>query len=217
MSEYVSIERDAAAARAAFEGAVRAGGVAVFPADGLYGLACDPANAAAIARIQALKGRDDGKPSAVMYFSPLAMRVLEQLRPLTAGSERVFGGVSEVNAERDWWGRVRARAMSAGVEHFTKHDLRHTCATGCAALGASESTVSRILGHKVVAGILAVTAIYDQYSRLPEMASALGAWAAHVERIVDNKSRRARLTLTSGRHLEARHSNVPTAVLAQRR
>ena len=31
---------------------------------------------AAIARIHRLKGRDDGKPSAVMYFSPLAMREL---------------------------------------------------------------------------------------------------------------------------------------------
>lgn len=52
------------------------GGVAVFPADGLYGLACDPSSAEAIARIHALKGRDDGKPSAVMFFSPLAMREL---------------------------------------------------------------------------------------------------------------------------------------------
>jgi L-threonylcarbamoyladenylate synthase len=52
------------------------GGVAVFPADGLYGLACDPADAAAIARIHEMKGRDDGKPSAVMFFSPLAMREL---------------------------------------------------------------------------------------------------------------------------------------------
>ena len=52
------------------------GGVAVFPADGLYGLACDPSDANAIARIHAIKGRDDGKPSAVMFFSPLAMREL---------------------------------------------------------------------------------------------------------------------------------------------
>ena len=52
------------------------GGVALFPADGLYGLACDPPAPAAIERIHALKGRDDGKPSAVMYFSPLAMREL---------------------------------------------------------------------------------------------------------------------------------------------
>jgi L-threonylcarbamoyladenylate synthase len=52
------------------------GGVAVFPADGLYGLACDPSDADAIARIHEIKGRDDGKPSAVMFFSPLAMREL---------------------------------------------------------------------------------------------------------------------------------------------
>ena len=77
MSEVVSIERDgAAAARAALERTIAAGGVAVFPADGLYGLACDPLDAAAIARIHRIKGRDDGKPSAVMYFSPLAMREL---------------------------------------------------------------------------------------------------------------------------------------------
>jgi L-threonylcarbamoyladenylate synthase len=33
-------------------------------------------NAAAIERIHALKGRAEGKPSAVMFFSPLAMREL---------------------------------------------------------------------------------------------------------------------------------------------
>ncbi|MGB7686482.1 MAG: L-threonylcarbamoyladenylate synthase [Solirubrobacterales bacterium] len=76
-TEIVSIERGAAAvARSALERVVTAGGVALFPADGLYGLACDPLNAAAISRIYRLKGRDDGKPSAVMYFSPLAMREL---------------------------------------------------------------------------------------------------------------------------------------------
>ena len=77
MSELVSIERDgAAAARAALERCVGAGGVAAFPTDGLYGLACDPLRARAIERIQALKGREDRKPSAVLYFSPLAMREL---------------------------------------------------------------------------------------------------------------------------------------------
>ncbi|HET6570470.1 MAG TPA: L-threonylcarbamoyladenylate synthase [Solirubrobacterales bacterium] len=73
----ISVETDgAAAARAALEATISSGGVAVFPADGLYGLACDPLDAAAIARIHRIKGRDDGKPSAVMYFSPLAMREL---------------------------------------------------------------------------------------------------------------------------------------------
>jgi L-threonylcarbamoyladenylate synthase len=64
------------AARSALERCVGGGGVAMFPADGLYGLACDPLNADAVERIQALKGRDERKASAVMYFSPLAMREL---------------------------------------------------------------------------------------------------------------------------------------------
>jgi L-threonylcarbamoyladenylate synthase len=77
MTEVVPVAPDGgAAARGALERCVSGGGVAVFPADGLYGLACDPLNAAAVERIHALKGRDDGKPSAVMYFSPLAMREL---------------------------------------------------------------------------------------------------------------------------------------------
>jgi L-threonylcarbamoyladenylate synthase len=77
MTEVVSIERDGAdAARKALERRVGEGGVAIFPADTLYGLACDPLNAEAVERIQAIKGRGDQKPSAVMYFSPLAMREL---------------------------------------------------------------------------------------------------------------------------------------------
>ena len=64
------------AARVALERTIARGGVVLFPADGLYGLACDPLNPAAIARIHEIKGRDDGKPSAVMYFTPLAMREL---------------------------------------------------------------------------------------------------------------------------------------------
>ncbi len=60
------------------------GGVALFPADGLYGLACDPLNGGAIERIHEIKGRDDGKPSAVMYFDPLMMReLLADMGPAT--------------------------------------------------------------------------------------------------------------------------------------
>lgn len=73
----ISVERDGVeAVRTALERTVAGGGVALFPADGVYGLACDPLDAAAIARIHQIKGRDDGKPSAVMYLSPLAMREL---------------------------------------------------------------------------------------------------------------------------------------------
>jgi L-threonylcarbamoyladenylate synthase len=77
MSELVSVEGDGApAVRTALERCIHRGGVALFPADGLYGLACDPLRADAIARIHGIKGRDDGKPSAVMYLSALVMREL---------------------------------------------------------------------------------------------------------------------------------------------
>jgi L-threonylcarbamoyladenylate synthase len=71
-------------ARVALEECVGEGGVVVFPADTLYGLGCDPSSGEAIARINSLKGRDEGKPSAVMFFAPLGMReLLSTLGPRT--------------------------------------------------------------------------------------------------------------------------------------
>lgn len=77
MAKLLSIQRDSPlTARAELEATISAGGIAIFPADTVYGLACDPSNAEAVHRIHALKGRADEKPSAVMFFSPLAMREL---------------------------------------------------------------------------------------------------------------------------------------------
>jgi L-threonylcarbamoyladenylate synthase len=56
-----------------FERTIAAGGVVVFPADTVYGLACDPGNEAAIERMYALKDRAPEKRSAVMYFTPDAL------------------------------------------------------------------------------------------------------------------------------------------------
>ena len=49
-------------------GIIAAGGVAVFPADTVYGLACAPDDEVAFRRIYELKGRPESKPSAVMWF-----------------------------------------------------------------------------------------------------------------------------------------------------
>ena len=85
MTRTVSIaDGGAGPAREALEDCVQGGGVAVFPADTLYGLGCDPSSGEAIARMNSLKGRDEGKPSAVMFFAPLAMReLLSTLGPRT--------------------------------------------------------------------------------------------------------------------------------------
>ena len=52
----------------AFARCLAAGGVAVFPADTVYGLACDPESPEAVARLYALKGRPRSQASAVMFF-----------------------------------------------------------------------------------------------------------------------------------------------------
>jgi L-threonylcarbamoyladenylate synthase len=73
-----------------FEACIRAGGVAVFPADTVYGLACDPENPEAVAKLYALKGRPPDKPAAVMVFS---LDLLPELGPRTrALAERLLPG-----------------------------------------------------------------------------------------------------------------------------
>lgn len=45
------------------------GGIAIFPADTVYGIGCDPENRVAVERLYALKGRPAARPAAVMFFS----------------------------------------------------------------------------------------------------------------------------------------------------
>jgi len=59
-------------------------GVAVFPADTVYGLACEPSSKEAARRLYALKHRRPDQPSAVLFFQPsLALAALPELGPRT--------------------------------------------------------------------------------------------------------------------------------------
>jgi L-threonylcarbamoyladenylate synthase len=74
-----------------FERCLAAGGVAVFPADTVYGLACDPGNRVAVERLYLLKRRSLEKPSAVMFFdAELALESLPEL------GRRTFEGLSRL-------------------------------------------------------------------------------------------------------------------------
>jgi L-threonylcarbamoyladenylate synthase len=121
MTELVSIEHDGSeTARSALERWVGKGGVAIFPADTVYGIGCDPLNAEAVERIHSIKGREEGKPSAVMYFSPLAMRELVSglgRRTRQAISELLPGPVTLViaNPERRYPLACRADPEQLGV------------------------------------------------------------------------------------------------------
>jgi L-threonylcarbamoyladenylate synthase len=75
-----------------------AGGLVVFPADTVYGLACDPGNRFAVERLYLLKRRPLEKPSAVMFCDlELALGALPELRRRTrAALERLLPGAVTV-------------------------------------------------------------------------------------------------------------------------
>lgn len=69
---------------ATFERCMSVGGVAVFPADTVYGLACDPDTPEAVRRLYGLKGRAAAQPAAVMFFQAgLLLAALPEAGPRT--------------------------------------------------------------------------------------------------------------------------------------
>src|SRR5215218_2807241 len=81
MSELVL----SAAQAETFARCIAVGGVAVFPADTVYGLACEPDSKEAVRRLYALKRRRPDKPAAVMFFAlDLALAALPELGPRTS-------------------------------------------------------------------------------------------------------------------------------------
>jgi L-threonylcarbamoyladenylate synthase len=72
---------------ATFERCMAVGGVAIFGADTVYGLACDPDTVEAVERLYAIKGRRPDKPAAVLLFSlELALAALPELGPNTVAA-----------------------------------------------------------------------------------------------------------------------------------
>jgi L-threonylcarbamoyladenylate synthase len=78
----------------AFEGCISAGGVALFPADTVYGLATEPETREGVERLYRLKGRPPDRPAAVMFFGlELALAALPELGGRTrAAVERLLPG-----------------------------------------------------------------------------------------------------------------------------
>jgi L-threonylcarbamoyladenylate synthase len=67
------------------------GGVAVFPTDTVYGLACDPQRPDAVERLYELKGRPAERPAAVMFFTlAAALRGIPELRQRELAAARAL-------------------------------------------------------------------------------------------------------------------------------
>jgi L-threonylcarbamoyladenylate synthase len=82
---------------ATFERCISVGGVALFPADTVYGLATEPDSREGVDRLYRLKGRAPEAPAAVMFFDVgLALAALPELGPRSREAvERLLpGGVT---------------------------------------------------------------------------------------------------------------------------
>jgi L-threonylcarbamoyladenylate synthase len=84
---------------ATFERCIAVGGVALFPADTVYGLATDPESREGVERLYRIKGRRPDRPAAVMFFQlELALAALPELggRTRTALERLLPGAVTLV-------------------------------------------------------------------------------------------------------------------------
>jgi L-threonylcarbamoyladenylate synthase len=78
---------------ATFERCIAVGGVALFPADTVYGLATDPTSREGVDRLYRIKGRRPDRPAAVMFFDlDLALAALELGERTRVGLERLLPG-----------------------------------------------------------------------------------------------------------------------------
>jgi L-threonylcarbamoyladenylate synthase len=93
-----------------FEECIRAGGIVLFPADTVYGLAVDPGNEDAIERMYALKGRPREKKSALMYFA------VDAVPDLPAAAKKLLPGPVTVVLADGRGIRVPDQPLLAGVK-----------------------------------------------------------------------------------------------------
>jgi L-threonylcarbamoyladenylate synthase len=97
-----------------FQRCISVGGVAIFPADTVYGLATEPDSREGVDRLYRLKGREPDKPAAVMFFQlESALAALPELGNRTrAALERLLPGALTVVLPN----RARRYQLACGPE-----------------------------------------------------------------------------------------------------
>jgi len=114
-----------------------------------------------------------------------ALTLLRALQNESKGCELVIrpgklgrGSWRPLRCPRNWLADIR---RSAGLAHFTTHDLRRTVASKMTELGIPRLTVSKLLNH-AEAG---VTHVYDRHTYDAEKRAALLKWERRLTEIVE--------------------------------
>jgi integrase len=74
----------------------------------------------------------------------------------------------------------------SGVDGWTIHDLRRTFATRLAEMGIAPHVIERLLNH-ITGTISGISAVYNRAKYVEEMRSAIEAWDARVQEILNGK------------------------------
>lgn len=121
---------------------------------------------------------DDAKggEAVIVPLTPVVLGILRQRKAENGNSPWVFPGRADgktghITEPKEAWKRICKRA---GLEGLRIHDLRRSCGSWQAALGASLLTIGKSLGHRNQA----TTAIYSKLDLSPVRASLEAAEAA---------------------------------------
>jgi L-threonylcarbamoyladenylate synthase len=88
--DVLTLERNAGACLRAACAVLARGGIVVYPTETAYGIGADATNPTAVARVFAIKGRDDGKPLSVLMASQGMAREYAILTPVARRLWRRF-------------------------------------------------------------------------------------------------------------------------------
>jgi integrase len=114
-------------------------------------------------------------------LGPLALEVLDRLRPITGTDCWVFASPRRQGAPVVQIRRFVAEAVMESGVAFVARDLRRTVSTGLTRLGVPQLTVSKLLNHSVP-GV--TDKHYDRHTYDAEKRHAVAVWDAHLQRLM---------------------------------
>lgn len=125
----------------------------------------------------------------VVPLSAGALAVLTRLQAVSGDSEWVFPSPAPGNEERPLQAvakHLQQIVLRSGVA-FRLHDVRRTVRTRLAEIGVPENVAEAVLGHTLPR----LVRTYNRHEPVPEMRSALEAWSARLDAILNGTTRQA--------------------------
>lgn len=118
---------------------------------------------------------------------PLPQLAIDILKPVLAAHEleSVFPGPKGLPMQSSGIARAVQRSQKAiGLEKWTAHDLRRTCATHMAELGVTAFDIGLVLNHISTTRSTVTTSVYIKHDYLPQKQAALDLWSERLRGIL---------------------------------